>query len=386
MTTRREEWLDSFRKFLGRVFGRWFAPRHGWFFVTRRTVTSLMIEAARAGAPPKGYEIVSVDEAAAAVPGARVHRPEPGFPVLELPHGYVMGPKGHVAPTPQRVVAELSFGGPRIGDRAVLRESARAAESGNLVELPGVTANLAQDSFENYCHWLLQGFVRLDLLDRTVGFDRIDRFLVSPRPPAVLFEALERYGIDPARLYEVPDAPWTYRCEHLIAAGSPRRPGDAPRWVLDDVRARYGVLAASDAPRRIYLGRGRTRRRRVVNEPEVLDLLSRRGFDAVTMDGRTITEQAALLAGVECVVGAHGAALTNLVFAPPTATIIELTNKNWAVSVFRDLATTMGTRYASIDGVEPGLPMWLPRRRLIDADIVVDLDGLGRVLDDAGIR
>ena len=28
MTTRREEWLDSFRKYLGRVFGRWFAPRH----------------------------------------------------------------------------------------------------------------------------------------------------------------------------------------------------------------------------------------------------------------------------------------------------------------------------------------------------------------------
>jgi hypothetical protein len=30
--------------------------------------------------------------------------------------------------------------------------------------------------------------------------------------------------------------------------------------------------------------------------------------------------------------------------------------------------------------------MWLSRRRLIDADIVVDLDALGRVLDDAGIR
>ena len=385
MTTRREDWLDSFRKFLGRVFRPWFAPRHGRFFVARRTVTSLMMEAARAGPPPKGYEMVSVDGAAAAVAGARVHRPEPGYPVLELPNGSVMGPKGHVGPRPQRVVGELSFGGPRFEDRAILRESALAAD-GDAVELPGVTANLAQDSFANYCHWLLQGFVRLDLLSRSVGLAGIDRFLVSPRPPAVLFEALTRYGVDPARLHEVPDVPRTYRCEHLIAAGLPRRPFDAPRWVLDDARAHYGRPAAQDAPRRVYLGRGLTARRRVVNEPDVLDLLARRGFDAVTMDGRTITEQAALVAGVECIVGAHGAALTNLVFAPTTAMVVELASKNYAPAVFGELATRMGMRYVMIDGVEPGLPMGLNRRRLIDADIVVDLDALARTLDGAGVR
>src|SRR5262245_59495335 len=143
-TTRREAELDRFRKLVGRVFRRWFAPRHGWFFITRRTVTTLMQEGALAGPPLKGYELLSVD-AAAAVPGACVHRPEPGFPVLELPNGVLIAPKGHAGTRPSRVVGELSFGGDQIGDRRILRESALAAD-GDVVELPGVTANLAQDS------------------------------------------------------------------------------------------------------------------------------------------------------------------------------------------------------------------------------------------------
>ena len=65
---------------------------------------------------------------------------------------------------------------------------------------------------------------------------------------------------------------------------------------------------------------------------------------------------------------------------------VELASKNFAPATFGELATRRGMPYVSIDGLEPGLPMWLRRRRLIDADIVVDLDALTRVLDDAGIR
>ena len=345
----------------------------------------MLYDAARAGQPPEGYELVSAEDAAAGVDGARVHRPDPGYAALELPHAVVLGPKGHVGTSPRRVVGELSFGGRRIGDRRILRESALAA-SGDVVELDGLTVTLAQDSFANYCHWLIQGFSRLELLARTTGFDGVDRILVSPRPPAFVREALASFGIDGIPIVEAADAPRVYRCERVIAAGLPRSPGDAPRSVLDDVRARYGAPPSADSPRRVYLGRGQTQRRRVVNEDEVLDLLRARGFEAVTMDGRTVREQARILAAAECIVGAHGAALTNLVFAPPATTVVELVSKNFAPATFAELSATMGFRYVAIEGREPGLPQWLPRRRLIDADIVVDLDALIGALDAVGIR
>jgi capsular polysaccharide biosynthesis protein len=326
---------------------------------------------------------VSVDEAAA-VPGARVHRPEPGFPVLELPGGVVYGPKGHVGDRPGRVVDAFSVSGLRM-DRRILRQSALAAR-GEVVDLPGTTASLCQDSFGNYCHWLVQGFVRIEMLDRTVGVHGIDRFLVPPAPPEFLFEALARFGIARALAVEVPDGPRLFRCEHLLAAGLPLHPGGAPRWALDDLRARYGAPAAPEAPRRVYLGRGETSRRRVLNEEVVLAALAERGFAPITMDGRTIAQQAGMMAAAECVVAPHGAALTNLVFAPPATTVVELAAKNYPFTMFRDLAATMGFRYVAIEGLEPGVPAWLVRPRIIDADVIVDVDALTATLDDLGFR
>jgi hypothetical protein len=106
----------------------------------------------------------------------------------------------------------------------------------------------------------------------------------------------------------------------------------------------------------------------------------------VIMDGRTIAEQAATVGAAECIVGAHGAALTNLVFAPRSTTVVELATKNYPLKMFADLAATMDVRFRSIDGLEPALPRWLPHRLAIDADIVVDLDALSRELDDVDVR
>jgi hypothetical protein len=49
--------------------------------------------------------------------------------------------------------------------------------------------------------------------------------------------------------------------------------------------------------------------------------------------------------------------------------VVELASKNFAPSTFGDLATRRGMPYVSIDGLEPGLPRWLARRRLNDAGI-----------------
>ena len=123
----------------------------------------------------------------------------------------------------------------------------------------------------------------------------------------------------------------------------------------------------------------------VLNENEVLELLVSRGFQAVTMDGRTVVEQAALLSRAECVVAPHGAALANLVFAPPGTTVVELTNNNWPHPVFRHIAATMGFRYVAIVGDEPRSPAWLGSPWIIDADNVVNIERLTRALDEAAV-
>jgi hypothetical protein len=383
VTTRAERGIDRTRRVVGRVAAPLLARHHGHPYLARRVVTTLAGRAADAGSAPAAMRIVTVDEAAAR-DGVTVHRPEPGYPVLDLAHGVVLGPWGHTGTAPHHIVTDLSYDDGHPGHRRVLRECATAA-SGPVVELGGTTANVAQNHWGNYCHWMTRGVARFELADDTIGLAACDRLLVPPAPPAFVLDIAASFGIGPERLLEMTEAPATYRCERLVAPGEPRAPERTPRWALDRLRARFGKPPTPGAPARVYLGRGASRRRRVVNEGEVLALLEPRGFVPMVMDDRTVAEQAALLASAECVVAPHGAALTNLVFAPHGAFVVELTYRNWPLTMYRDLAATLDLPYAAVPGREPVLPRWLGDPRLIDADTIADVAVLRQVLDTHGI-
>ena len=74
--------------------------------------------------------------------------------------------------------------------------------------------------------------------------------------------------------------------------------------------------------------------RTVLNEDEVIALLESRGFETLTMEG-PVRAQAATFASAEAIVAAHGAALANLVFAPPGTAVVELMGRNTASQLVR---------------------------------------------------
>lgn len=77
------------------------------------------------------------------------------------------------------------------------------------------------------------------------------------------------------------------------------------------------IPPALPAPQsRLYLARPPGRRDH--NQAELIDIAARHGFVAVSPERLTLREQAALFAGASHVLGASGAAWTNMIFAPPT--------------------------------------------------------------------
>ncbi len=113
----------------------------------------------------------------------------------------------------------------------------------------------------------------------------------------------------------------------------------------------------------------------MLNDEEALALLEPLGFEAITMDGRSIGEQASLFASSAVIVATHGAALANLVFSRPGTAVIELMGTNTASPVFAFLAWRRGLDYQMIMGTEPAPPRrWWTWQ--IDADTVVDVSGL----------
>ena len=94
---------------------------------------------------------------------------------------------------------------------------------------------------------------------------------------------------------------------------------------------------------RIYISRGDVKKRRVGNELEIVEFLSKKGFNKVVLDGLSIEKQAKIFNSAKVIVAPHGAALSNLVFAKKNTKIIEIFHPDyvnvcfWALSNCVDL-------------------------------------------------
>lgn len=128
---------------------------------------------------------------------------------------------------------------------------------------------------------------------------------------------------------------------------------------------------------RVYISRGGAGRRRIVNEEEVIDLLSARGFRIAHPERLPFLEQVALCAAAGVLVSNHGAGLANMLFMPEGASVLELRHDGDAVNnCFFTMASALRLRYF-FQGCLPVDPTEDPHT----ADIVVDVDQLRANLD-----
>ena len=96
--------------------------------------------------------------------------------------------------------------------------------------------------------------------------------------------------------------------------------------------------------RRLFVERNNLQTRRVVNQDEVKDYLSRQDFDCIDPGELPFEEQIALFANANLIVGAHGAGLANILFAPSDCHFIELYGER-ALDLLQIIASLQGMTY-----------------------------------------
>jgi hypothetical protein len=102
--------------------------------------------------------------------------------------------------------------------------------------------------------------------------------------------------------------------------------------------------------RRLYLSRRDAKFRRLTNEAEIVGLLQSRGFEIVTTEGMSLKDQAALFGSAGWLVSVHGAGLSNMIFMPEVANVIEILSPNRLWPTFRSMAFRLGHRYHAAIG------------------------------------
>ncbi|MBI5279937.1 MAG: glycosyltransferase family 61 protein [Burkholderiales bacterium] len=191
----------------------------------------------------------------------------------------------------------------------------------------------------NYYHWLVGHFPRL-LMARRYGLLEGCKILVNQDLPAFAEESLRWLGIDLGLLERLQPGEALQVEEAMVPA---MLLADTVAHPLVAQLVREALPAAGAAHgRRIYLSRQDAANRRLRNEEALIAQLERHGFERHLPSAMTLREQVELCASAEAIVAVHGAALTNMLFAPAGTRIIEIFTPSLPAGFFLLLAHACG--------------------------------------------
>jgi len=214
----------------------------------------------------------------------------------------------------------------------------------------GRTLVLASTGGDTYFHWMTDVLPRLSLAGRA-GYNiaSFDWVLVNGLTHPFQQETLKHLGIQKNRCLSFHKTELAYEMEEAVLPSLPGVPGVVPPESVDYLR---NAFPAGKTPRgrKIFIGRGEAKHRLLTHEKEIWAQLQKRGYDSVDCGKMSVQEQAEVFGSAEVVVGAHGAALTNLVFCRPGTRVVELFSPAYVNPCYRDLCVAAGLRHAAVIG------------------------------------
>ena len=210
---------------------------------------------------------------------------------------------------------------------------------------------------QHYYHFLERLFGLLGYLDRehqagaalTVlvpadapAFRRAICAAVETAYPGVRFVEL---GADERA--EVASYLWLYE----LASNTEWLPVDAARGgrFAAMLRSHYGQPEPSGGEL-VFLSRGRTRTRRLINEDALVAIAERMGFRRFEAVAENHAEQVRRFSNADAIIAVHGAGLTNQLFCRPGTAVVELFPANCVKSTYLWLANRMKLQHHALLG------------------------------------
>lgn len=230
-----------------------------------------------------------------------------------------------------------------------------------------------------YGHWMIDCLMRLEGLEyyeKQTGQKSV--LIISPNPTQWQVDSLKLLGYESDDYIE-----WNHKkvnVQKLIVPSLRRQGGwtepSACQWLKERMLSN---LPAGETPRfpispRIYIARPKGAGRQIINEEEVLEVLSPLGFVSYTPEEMSFSEEVRLFSQAEAIVATHGSGLINMLFSRKKPVIIDLFSSWYSPTFFR-LSASLGFKYAYLQCQPHGLDMTQMR-----GNMIVDVAKLKRLV------
>lgn len=236
-----------------------------------------------------------------------------------------------------------------------------------IISLAGTSA-IVHDRYSsvNYYHWMIEALPRLVLVQKVFP----DCTVILPdRPKPFITATVEAFGLrnlmrlhhneivkTPALIFpelvyydgvENDEPPPTDQLKKDTTHSDEFFQQELIVFVRKKLLDHY-YTTTSKPFRKVYISRSLQNIRKLENEPEVLKILQRYGFETYFFEKMSFQEQLQLMCETKFFVSVHGSNLVNILFLPEDAQVIELMNESYVNDAYYLLASTLGLPYHSV--------------------------------------
>lgn len=225
--------------------------------------------------------------------------------------------------------------------------------------------------YDNHSHWLTAHLPKLCLLKAR---GELEGLILPASRTATMDATLRMLEIDP-RDHPIHDPSRPLEVGEMTLIGTDRfRPE-----LLRPVRDALAISPGRPPWRKLLISREGAARRRLLNEDALWPVLQDFGFEKTRMETLSFEEQVRLMGETAVLLAPHGAGLTNMIFCPEGAHVVELADLTFPNPNFYGLASAMGHAYWLIESEGVG------EVHPLEKDLRVDVERVREVLERIGL-
>jgi hypothetical protein len=196
--------------------------------------------------------------------------------------------------------------------------------------------SLSHPGIPNYYHWTIETLTRLLLVNEEDM--NTSHVIINKNAPEFVIDSLKiLYNIKKEQLI-YSSQKTVYKSSKVILTPFTHERNKDTNWtnvsnpdmlkILRNKTLEKTVETRSEFPSNIIISRKKANERRIINEDELIKQLEPFQFKQIFCEDLTFEQQVNLFRNVKIVIATHGAALSNMLFAPEGTKLIELFPKN----------------------------------------------------------